>query len=46
MADQEISAERTRIRPRLEQLRSDGTIAAMRLGDECEGPPNRLRYLG
>ncbi|TRY18164.1 DUF4921 family protein [Tessaracoccus rhinocerotis] len=39
-------ALRERVLPRLEHLRSDGAIAAMRLGDECNGPRNRLRYLG
>lgn len=39
-------ALRDRVVPRLQQLRDVGAIAQMRIGDECAGPPNRLRYLG
>ena len=37
-------ALRDRLLPRLHELRDAGTIAPLRVGRECSGTPNRLRY--
>ena len=37
-------ALRDRLLPRLHELRDAGTIAPLRVGQECSGTPNRLRY--
>ena len=36
---------RDRLIPRLRELHNEGRIPGIRVGDECSGTPNRLRYL-
>jgi hypothetical protein len=35
---------RDRIVPRLDELRDEGRLGTVRIGQECSGAPNLLRY--